>query len=223
MNETMDLNRYLEYAPRIFVDEKEPIPFRYVGCSKYTQGESSRSFRRAYDLPSVSPDTCDVLEYAYYMDYDIQHLYELEHVWVYRDKEGAVTGAEGSCHGKYWNAMIPGVTVLEGNHVCMYAQPGKHAMAADPRYFQLMPGRQDACNRLAGTGGLDAPAQYVKDISLTPEENERVKEYIRRHFSFEPAWQFREACIEPDIYLPWQELQEKIPQLLREELGRILT
>ena len=98
-------NIFLEYAPVIYMDKLEPFKIRKVGVSAYTEdGCGSRSFNRTFDFSDFE-GTATVVEYAYYLDYDIQHLYDLEHIWVYLDKNGNVIGAEGSYHGRFLNAF----------------------------------------------------------------------------------------------------------------------
>ena len=78
----------IEYAPRIFMDKKEPFPIKKVGFTEYhVDGCRSSFFNRSFDFANFR-GAVSVLEYAYYLDYDIQHLYDLEHIWVYLDKDG---------------------------------------------------------------------------------------------------------------------------------------
>ncbi len=217
-----DFELALQYAPIIHLDEKDPFPILHVGYTIFREDGPSGSFRRKIQLDTISPDTACAIEYAYYMDYDIQHLYELEHAWVYLNDAGEITGAESSCHGKYLNAYRPGKTQVQENHIRLYAQPGKHALAADPDLFHWFPGAEDSCGRFAGIGGLDAPERYLTDIHLTEDQQAKVRAYIKDHFSFHPSWRFTPATITEDMYLPWNDLAERIPELLKAQLKQIL-
>lgn len=81
----------------------------------------SRSFRRtlAVDLEKAE----FVIEYAYYFDYDIQHMYDLEHVWVWVGHDGQVVDAECSSHGQYVNCWRYRPQAEDGTHVAVYCQP----------------------------------------------------------------------------------------------------
>ena len=186
-----------------------------------------------------------VIEYAYYLDFDIQHLYDLEHIWVYLDENENLVGAEGSYHGRFLKATVPGFTSVfkkdeldeeyivydgssrrviypKGTRLIMYSQPGKHAMLANPKLMYLYPELFEACGRLAGTGGLDAPEEYLKDIHISEDENRKVSEYIKDNFSFEPTIRFEETPINHDAYIPLPELKREISGYIREQLEKIL-
>ena len=46
-----------------------------------------------------------VIEYAFFWDYDIQHMYDLEHIWVTVDSAGQICGCQASFHGQRLNMM----------------------------------------------------------------------------------------------------------------------
>ena len=60
-------------------------------------------FREAAKSPSskfpIDPEGGIAIEYAIWWDWDIQHLYELEHVWVYLDADENLLKVEASAHG----------------------------------------------------------------------------------------------------------------------------
>ena len=218
------MENIFEYAPIIYMDRKEPIKIKKVGYRIYEKdGEKSDSFNRSFDFQNHK-GTVKVIEYAYYLDYDIQHLYDLEHIWIYIDVDGNIVGAEGSYHGRFLNAILFDVTGFadKGKRIKMYSQPGKHAMLAAPRLMFLYPELFESCQRLAGISGLDAPERYLVDIHITKEENQKVIKYIRDNFSFVPSMEFEEYVISEDDYMPWNELAEKIPQYIQKQLDIIL-
>jgi len=239
------MSTFLDYAPIIFMDKKEPIKIKKVGYEIYTEnGANSKSFNRNFDFENYK-GTVKVIEYAYYLDYDIQHLYDLEHIWIYVDKAENIVGAEGSYHGRFLNAIVPDLTSIhkknelneelivkrgksaeivypKGSRLIMYSQPGKHAMLCSPKVMYLYTELFESCGRLAGIHGLDAPERYLKDIQITDEENEKVVKYIREHFSFEPSMEFEEVSIPETDYMPWDELAEQIPIFIKDQLNNIL-
>ncbi len=239
------MSTFLDYAPIIFMDKKEPIKIKKVGYEIYNEnGAGSKSFNRTFDFENFK-GAVKVIEYAYYLDYDIQHLYDLEHIWIYVDKAENIVGAEGSYHGRFLNAIVPDLTSFhkknelneelivkrgksaeiiypKGSRLIMYSQPGKHAMLCSPKAMYLYTELFESCERLAGIHGLDAPERYLKDIQITDEENEKVVKYIRDHFSFEPSMEFEEVSIPETDYMPWDELAEQIPIFIEDQLKTIL-
>ena len=214
-----------EYAPIIYMDKKEPFKIKKVGFAQYSEdGARSLSFNRRFDFKNFD-GAVKVLEYVYYLDYDIQHLYDLEHIWIYIDDEGRVVGAEGSYHGRFLNAMnrtFDGKVPKDEKNMIMYSQPGKHAFLSDPRLMYLYSELYASCDRLAGISGLDAPERFIKDINISESENEKVVRYIRDKFSFVPSMEFEKVSISEDDYMLWEELSGKIPVFIREELSKIL-
>ncbi len=234
----------LRHAPIIYMDEKEPFSIKRVGYEVYEEdGAVSRSFNRKFDFLNYK-GAVKVIEYAYYLDYDIQHLYDLEHIWVYLDEKDNLVGAEGSYHGRFLRATLPEFTSVykkdemeeeylvhdgtmarviypDGSRLIMYSQPGKHAMLASPRLMHLYPELFEACTRLAGISGLDAPEEYLKDIHITEEENRKVVEYIKENFAFEPSMRFEENEIKHEDYIPLAELKREIPGYIKKQLEDI--
>lgn len=218
-----------KYEPVILMDKKEPFKIKKVGFFEYSEdGCRSNSFNRVFDFGNY-PGADRVLEYVYYLDYDIQHLYDLEHIWVYIGKDGAVVGAEGSYHGRFLNAYRPeeidnAVTcaqIQDESHVVMYSQPGKHAMLASKELMSIYPELFEACDRLAGIHGLDAPERYLADIHISEEDNRKVAAYIRDNFSFIPSMEFEKCDIAREDYVELDALHEMIPEFLKAELDRL--
>ena len=69
-----------KYAPILQMDGKEPFKIVGVGYTLYENAKRSASCTRMIDPAQYGAEYC--IEYAYYYDYDIQHLYDLEHLWV---------------------------------------------------------------------------------------------------------------------------------------------
>ena len=142
-----------QHAPLIRFDEREPFLPLAVGYTIFHQPGDSPSFPRQIHLP---PAATTVIEYAIWWDWDIGHLYELEHVWVYLDQNGDPVRLEASWHAGY-NEMVDktGHMPLEGQRLAVYSEPGKHAFAPYPEFFEeRRPGTLLECRRNAGVGGV---------------------------------------------------------------------
>ena len=149
------------YVPHLRYDKAEPFSLEGIGYTVYRETAKSPSCRRTIEVPKGGA----AVEYAFYYDFDIQHLYDLEHSFVYLDGEGRVIGVESSFHGKFLNSMIEGVLEWEGSHPVLYVQPGKHAFLPAPDYFKLIIDRDTACNKNAGEACLRAG--YLRMRRLT--------------------------------------------------------
>lgn len=215
------LEKVLRYCPHIYKDKAEPFPIRYMGYTVFEKPGYSRSFRNLYlDPEAVGAEF--LIEYAIYYDYDIQHLYDLEHIWVAVSPEETVMDCWCSFHGMRLRAAgIPEFSV-EGTHPVLYEQPGKHAMMPQPGLFELHPQFHTACNKDAG-GGLLIPDMLQDKMHTDEAWDERIRKYILQHFTFEPTMQFEREVLEDSQFIPVEELLDKIPKLVEEQLEIINT
>jgi hypothetical protein len=96
------------YAPILQFDAREPFLPLVVGYTVFRAGAPSPSFPRTVELTKNGRlDTALAIEYAIWWDWDIGHLYELEHVWVYLDDNGRVGGGTGTIHSSLRIAPKP--------------------------------------------------------------------------------------------------------------------
>lgn len=206
-----------KYAPIIMFDEREPfLPVR-VGYTIFREKVStSSSFPREIVL-SDGEKFC--IEYAIYWDWDIGHLYELEHAWVYVDSEEKVSRVEASWHGRY-NTM-ENVEIREETHPVLYSQPGKHAFAPNPSWFEPKERFALSCTQEAGIGGLLVTKLFEGKISKSLDEDELVLQYLSR-FAFTPSFNFnKEFRFTKEHFYPWEEVDKWIPKRVKEVLENI--
>lgn len=211
----------MKYAPYLMFDEKEPFSVYKIGYMIFHETKPSDSFRR---IVRIQKDKVKfAIEYQIFFYYDIQHLYELEHVWVYVGHDGNVQGCEGSYHGKYMNEMLPGGDILrDRTHVCLYSQPGKHALLPEKRLISLYPELELACGELAGSDGFAYPeALYGVKIPVSQEDQDMVRGYIKEHYSFTPSMVFVTKPFSFSQFLHWNILKGQIPIFMEKELDRI--
>ena len=188
-----DLETALRYAPIVHFDINDPIPPRAVGYTVFRRTRRSASFpNRTVEVPEGAAFT---VEYAYYFDYDIGHMYDLEHVWVTVRKDGTVMDAQGSFHGKFLNMLLPGFPGAlppEGTHVHAFCQPGKHAMLAAGELTRLYPGWDTCCGIKAGGPvliGAPFSKMYAGIDLFVPEKSDDMHSirYIREALAFTPS------------------------------------
>src|SRR6476659_1354011 len=90
------------YAPIILFDLREPFLPLAAGYTLFRADAPSPSFPREITLGATDHPPAElVIEYAIWWDWDIQHLYELEHAWVYLDAARQVINAEASWPGGF--------------------------------------------------------------------------------------------------------------------------
>jgi HAD superfamily hydrolase (TIGR01549 family) len=222
-----DLALAKRHAPLIWFDEAEPFLPQAVGYAVLRKPTHSPTFERF--LHPGLPDgrtAAAVIEYALWTDWDIQHLYELEHVWSYVDGAGRLINAEASWHGEWAPLVEGGRLSAEDERPVAWAQPGKHAMAPDPRAFtgidayrllvaqEARPPARDGLligetmrGRLRRTARADALARaYLHTRAFEPT------------FRFGRRWDARSAPFEPA-----ERLLDGIPDRIRAVLQGLAT
>lgn len=207
-----DMQLISRYAPVIHFDLNETIPLAAVGCSVFREARRSDSFPKRIVVP---PECGLVIEYALYWDYDIQHMYDLEHIWVYVAASGLVVRAEASFHGKFMTLWEPEMTYAhlpEDGHVHAYCQPGKHALLPRGELFRMVPQWKECCMEYAG-GGVLVGGPFEGAYQPTQNENDRCRQYIRDTLSFVPELSFDGGTVIPDeLMKSWMELKAWIPR-----------
>lgn len=214
------------YVPALRFDRAEPFSPAAVGYTVSTMDSVHRadSARPVFRSPSsrllleLEPEET-VIEYAFYYDFDIQHLYDLEHVFVRLDREGEIKGVLGSFHGKFLNNFIEGETRFEDTHVILYVQPGKHAFMPRPHYFRLAPDRDKCCGEYAGREGLLIAPMFEGRLSTDEAFDRKAEQYIRENHAFVPTWEF--TAREADVLMPWAEMDGLIVERIAEWKHRI--
>lgn len=210
----------LEYLPELYFDKNEPFSLIRVGYTIFEESGKSPSARRQILLDKGAETVC--IEYAFYYDYDIQHLYDLEHVWVYIDRDGKICGCESSFHGMYLNSMLPGADILrETGKIHLYVQPGKHAFMPDPRLFALHREFMESCGDRAGADGVLCPDIIPGMPSCTKEDDEMVRKYICEKYSFVPSGKYEFKETDGKLLRPWSEVCAEIPGRITGELEKI--
>lgn len=216
----IDLDLALAYAPQLLFDRLEPFfPVR-VGVTIFDQDGPSPSFRRVLSFESDAR-IAKVIEYAIYWDYDIEHLYELEHVWVYVGLDGSVINCECSFHGKFFKGLLKDRSnISEDNptQVRLYSQPGKHAFSPLLAMLELVPNLDKCTYETAGSGGLLVP-DMLRDKMTTDKETDQMVERYMQTFRFRPTLEFMEYTWDASLFVPWPELLNEIPKRVGHELN----
>ncbi len=200
------------HAPVIRFDVREPFLPSVAGYTVFREDADSPSFPRKIEL---TDGAVIAIEYAVWWDFDIGHLYELEHIWVYLDEAETIVRADASWHGG-WNRMLDEnghVPTLAGR-VAVYSESGKHAFAATTAPLIERRPVTDA------SAGIDAGKMAVHVTPLfegiiedrTPINNRVVLSYLKT-LAFEPTYDFSNLFgLENAALVPWLALFEYIPR-----------
>lgn len=229
-----DLDLARRHAPIVHFDDGEPFLPHLVGYQVLRQPGPSPTHARYLALETPAGPADAVVEYALWTDWDIQHLYELEHVWSYlalptdrRDARdgGRLIHAEASWHGGE-GPLVQGARLSsEGERPVAYAQPGKHAMAPDPGVFSQFDVLRERfhwpADRGAGRSGLIVTPLMAGKLTTNPRRDALANAYLRR-FGFAPAFRFGQrwdgATAE---YVTCAELVELIPGRIEARLREL--
>jgi len=214
------------YAPILRFDVREPFLPVAAGYTIFRKSGPSPSFQRGHRVelaPPGEPAAAFAVEYAIWWDWDIGHLYELEHIWVYVDDRGHVVRAEASWHGEQRDARLAGRLALDGTHVLLYSEPGKHAFAPTPQWFQerRAKSKRSETSTLAGVGGVLIAPYIVDQVRGTPLAHRLAHTYLANH-GFEPSWDFSQYfAIGPELLVPWPALCAWMPRRVNAILERL--
>ena len=201
------------HTPVIRFDAHEPFLPSVVGYTVFRADGDSPSFPRRIEL-AARPGAVVAIEYAIWWDWDIQHLYELEHVWVYLDADEQLVGAEASWHGGYNDMAVNGVLAMADDRLTIYSEPGKHAFSPGEAWLiERSPKTRRSCTRKHGLGGVWVTPLFAGAITVkTPQADRLVHTWLEQH-TFEPSMEFsRIFPIPAESLVPWPALYAWIPK-----------
>jgi len=197
------------YAPQLMLDHAEPYkPYAY-GWTVFRASAKSPSSKF-----EIEPEGAVTIEYAIYYDWDIGHLYDLEHVWVHVAQDGAVIRVEASSHGgrKLMDAGN-GLPRMQGDRAIVYAEAGKHAHWALPDHMSDADRRKLAllCSTLAGIEGVHLGNFFAGRGEYVPTASDhRLARIKMRSDGFAPSHRYRPLDSVPTL-MPWPQLEAEIP------------
>lgn len=211
------------YAPVIQFDVREPFVPSVVGYTIFRHDAPSASFPREIQL---ADNIAFAIEYAIWWDWDIQHLYELEHIWIYVEEDGSIAEAEASWHGRYHQMRDESgrLPTCEGR-LALYSEPGKHAFAPAPGWLlQRKATTLASCGVRAGAMGLHVTPLFVGVIlDDTPLSNRLVHTWLERQ-QFEPGFAFNKSFdLRSAIFVRCAQLLDWIPARVSAWLACLAT
>ena len=203
------------HVPVLLFDRQEPFLPLAAGYTIFRRNARSHSAHRSIQLDRKGLPRADtIIEYAIWWDFDIGHLYELEHIWLHLDAHGEPVYAEGSRHGRYHSMLIHGELPVADGRLTLFSEAGKHGFAPARSWLErLAPVTRKLCTSHAGLEGVLITWLFRGIIrAKTPEADRLVHTYLERQ-AFEPTLEFgRRYALPPEALVPWPALFEWIPQ-----------
>ncbi len=201
------------HRPVLCLDLAEPAPPLALGYWVIRAAGVSPSSKFLLTPPAGGA----VIEYAIWHDWDIQHLYDLEHVWVHLDAAGAPVRVEGTMHGmRVAMDTGGGLPELREGRPVLYSEPGKHAIWASDRAMPFIAGEmiRRVCGPEAGAQGVHLGNRFAEagGFAAGPRDH-RLAGLALRRAGFAPRFAFRPGP-EP-VLLPWAVLEGWIPTRVR--------
>ena len=216
-----DIELARRLAPVIRFCDNEPFLPSHVGIS--VLDAPGRSPSSAVDI-SFEAGVARVIEYAIWWDWDIQHLYELEHIWLKLDADDRVVAVEASAHGgKFAMRKADGGLPLGGDRLTLVSTPGKHAFTATA---DEQAGTAEltvvSCQELAGRGGILINDMFRSELAeVTPEDHRAVKRYLQAR-AFLPTFNFNlRFDLAGAEFLSWNALAGWIPGRVKAVLAQV--
>lgn len=204
------------HMPLIMLDKREPYRPLAMGYTVFRQAGQSPSSKF-----QVRPESGPAIEYAIWYDWDIQHMYDLEHVWVYLDGGGDVLRVEASRHGRRILMMTgSGRCLMRGGRPLVYAEAGKHAHWAAPDEMREEAGTYLAamCGPLAGYWGVHEGNPFCELGRFAPDAKaHRLAKLKMKADTFTPSFIFDRDSDEGKgvVLVPWSHLDTWIPQRIK--------
>jgi len=208
------------HSPVIRFDDREPFLPVAAGYTVFFEDGRSSSMEREIQLNQPdSPPAAMAIEYAIWWDWDIHHLYELEHVWVYLDEHERIVRVEASWHGKYHRMPIQ----VENGRAVLLSEPGKHAFAPTPDWFhkRAQEYRRSETQSVAAHAHVLVNKMFAGKIRQRVFDQTLVRSFLARQ-AFEPSWNFTKTfTFSPEWLVPWPILNEWIPRRVNSLLERL--
>ncbi|SMY07269.1 HAD family hydrolase [Flavimaricola marinus] len=199
------------HRPLLRMDVAEPYAPVAMGYTLFRTPDHSPSSKF-----EITPKASLCTEYAIWYDWDIGHLYDLEHVWVHLDASDQVVAVEASFHGQRVPMDLAGglPRIADGRPV-LYIEPGKHAHWADGIAMAALAGTKlcTLCGAQAGIDGVHRgnPFFEAEAYQITPLMDRLAQRKMQRD-SFVPRFCFsRSGDDTPVMLTDWAALAAWIP------------
>ncbi len=211
-----------KYLPQILFCENEPFYPISIGYEIFQSTAYSNTFARPKKI-SINGDVSFCVEYQIYWHYDITHMFDLEHIWIYVDKDGAVIDAECSFHGYCNKALLADKSnLVDNNTVKLFSQPGKHAFASIKENFEMWTEFANATTLDVGKDGFSSNFYDNGKYKITPYIDKLVCEHMEQ-YKFTPSTNYVVYDLSQTPLMTWDELLASFNGMVDEILDEIIN
>ena len=213
-----DRDLAMALAPVIRFAANEPFLPSKVGVTVLNEPQQSPSAELEI---AFGPGVARVIEYAIWWDWDIQHLYELEHVWLKLDAANRVIAVAASAHGSLFDMWrLDGSLPIEDGRVTLYAEPGKHAFhASSASILERRQMLEAACGPMTSDGHVLINEMFEAPFAgITAADHRAVRRHLQEK-AFLPSFTFTQSFEVATVeFLSWPALHDyittRVPQVL---------
>ncbi len=206
--------------PEIMFCENEPFMPDKIGYQIHRTTSLSNTFATKKNIV-IGDDVSLCIEYQIYWHYDITHMFDLEHIWVYLNEKGSIVNAECSFHGRCINALLNNGENIVDNKLVLYSQPGKHAFASSLYLFEVFPEFKDVTFACAGEDGLATIFYDDGKYKQCPYIDRLVTEHMKQ-FAFVPSQNYVKHCLDEFELLPWEDLKKSFVPMVDSLLDSLI-
>lgn len=201
------------FAPILMLDRAEPFRPVQIGASVFKAEAQSPSSKF-----TVTPQGEICFEFAIFWDYDIGHLYDLEHIWVHISG-GTVVAVEATFHGQRQTIDLD----LADERPQVWCEAGKHAhfQNRDQR-DKMAEATHQMSGPLAGQGGVHTGNPFSADFGDLTAHDHRLATLFLVRQGFEPAgsdalaWDLTQVPM-----VPWPDMPAFIADRMRTNIAKL--
>ncbi len=212
-----------KYLPNMLFCANEPFFPTKIGYDIFTKTSTSNSFGRRKGMLIDGEKIATCIEYQIYFDYDITHMFDLEHLWIYIDKNGTVVDAECSFHGRCVKALLEDKSnLVNDTTLSIYSQPGKHAFSTTTSVFEKWHAAYKDTQNSAGKDGL-ATIFYDYGKYEHTKYLDKIVQNSMKKYAFTPENTYVSFDANTVELLPWQELKDSFTGIVDALLDDIIN
>ena len=200
-------------APILLLDRAEPFrPVRIGVTAFHTEAPSPSS------KFTVSPRGELCYEFAVFWDFDIGHVFDLEHIWVHVTG-GEVIAVEATFHGSRHDISLS----LRNGRPVIWCEAGKHAHFRNRAHRDAMrEATRFMCGDEAGFDGIHTGNRFADSFGPLRDLDHRLGSLFLKRLQFSPAGGHGlDFDLTDAPMVDWAEMPAFISSRMRHTLGKL--
>lgn len=210
---THGLNDALSFAPILLLDRAEPFRPVRIGVTAFDEAAQSPSSKFQISLKG---DVC--YEFAIFWDYDIGHVFDLEHIWVHVQND-AVIAVEATFHGSRQDIDLS----LQGGRPRVWCEAGKHAHFRNVTQRDAMKeATRFMCGKQAGFEGVHTGNRFAESFGEITEHDHRIAKLFLERLQFTPVGGRELECDLADVpAMDWADMPNFITERMKRNIAKL--